>query len=62
MKIRFTELSTILEHGRPPKTDKVAILNDAIRMLNQDEKNELHDEKQNLKIEKERIEQQTEGD
>ncbi|CAL5392408.1 unnamed protein product [Camellia sinensis] len=32
---RFVELSSILEPGRPPKTDKLAILGDAIRVLNQ---------------------------
>ncbi|KAL2242648.1 transcription factor bHLH104 [Sesamum indicum] len=32
---RFSELSTILEPGRPMKTDKLAILGDAIRILNQ---------------------------
>lgn len=32
---RFTELSAILEPGRPMKTDKLAILGDAIRVLNQ---------------------------
>ncbi|CAD5315198.1 unnamed protein product [Arabidopsis thaliana] len=52
---KFTELSSVLEPGRTPKTDKVAIINDAIRM---DEKNELRDEKQKLKVEKERIDQQ----
>lgn len=28
-------MSSILEPGRPPKTDKAAILNDAVRMLTQ---------------------------
>lgn len=32
---RFVELSSTLEPGRPPKTDKLAILGDAIRVLNQ---------------------------
>ncbi|KAG6393088.1 hypothetical protein SASPL_147318 [Salvia splendens] len=32
---RFTELSATLEPGRPAKTDKLAILGDAIRVLNQ---------------------------
>lgn len=31
----FSELHSVLEPGRPVKTDKVAILNDAIRVLNQ---------------------------
>ncbi|KAL9322548.1 hypothetical protein ACSQ67_010601 [Phaseolus vulgaris] len=30
---RFLELSSILEPGRPPKTDKVAILSDAVRAV-----------------------------
>ncbi|KAL5793995.1 hypothetical protein ACOSP7_002589 [Xanthoceras sorbifolium] len=32
---RFLELGYILEPGRPPKTDKAAILSDAVRMLTQ---------------------------
>ncbi|KAK4478188.1 hypothetical protein RD792_017471 [Penstemon davidsonii] len=32
---RFTELFAVLEPGRPVKTDKLAILGDAIRVLNQ---------------------------
>ncbi|KAH9651303.1 transcription factor ILR3 [Citrus sinensis] len=52
---KFVELASILEPGRPPKTDKAAILIDAVRMA---EKNELRDEKQRLKAEKEKIEQQ----
>lgn len=32
---RFLELSTIMEPGRPPKTDKTVILSDALRALNQ---------------------------
>ncbi|KAM3697253.1 hypothetical protein ACJW31_06G098300 [Castanea mollissima] len=32
---RFLELGSILEPGRPPKTDKAAILADAIRMVTQ---------------------------
>ncbi|KAJ1382487.1 Myc-type, basic helix-loop-helix [Sesbania bispinosa] len=32
---RFLELSSILEPGRPPKTDKVAILSDAVRTVTQ---------------------------
>ena len=31
----FLELSTILEPGRLPKTDKAAILSDAVRMVTQ---------------------------
>lgn len=39
-----------MEPGRPPKTDKVAILNDAIRMVNQarDEAQKLKDLNSNL--------------
>jgi len=33
MILRFLELSSILEPGRPPKTDKVAILSDAARVV-----------------------------
>jgi hypothetical protein len=32
---RFVELGSILEPGRPPKTDKAAILIDAVRMVTQ---------------------------
>ncbi|XP_010466638.1 PREDICTED: transcription factor bHLH34-like [Camelina sativa] len=32
---RFIDLSSVLEPGRTPKTDKVAILDDAIRVVNQ---------------------------
>lgn len=35
MNERFMELGSILEHGKPPKTDKTAILSDAIRMIMQ---------------------------
>ncbi|KAH7857597.1 hypothetical protein Vadar_014419 [Vaccinium darrowii] len=31
---RFLELSSILEPGRPPQTDKLAVLGDAIRVVN----------------------------
>lgn len=43
MNERFLELSSILEQGRPPKTDKTAILSDAIRMIMQ-----LRNEKERL--------------
>jgi len=33
--IRFVELGSILEPGRPAKTDKTAILIDAVRMVTQ---------------------------
>ncbi|PPS18059.1 hypothetical protein GOBAR_AA02521 [Gossypium barbadense] len=52
---RFLDLSSILEPGRPARTDKSAILDDAIRA----EKNEIRDEKLVLKANKERIEQQS---
>lgn len=32
---RFMELSSVLEPGRPPKTDKATILSDAARVMNQ---------------------------
>lgn len=32
---RFMELGSILEPGRPPKTDKAAILIDAVRIVTQ---------------------------
>ncbi|TYJ99401.1 transcription factor ILR3-like [Cucumis melo var. makuwa] len=41
---RFLELNSILNHGRPPKLDKSAILGDAVRMIIQ-----LRDEAQKLK-------------
>ncbi|TKY48987.1 Transcription factor ILR3 [Spatholobus suberectus] len=41
---KFVELGSILEPGRPPKTDKAAILIDAVRMVTQ-----MRDEAQKLK-------------
>ncbi|KAH9803292.1 transcription factor ILR3 [Citrus sinensis] len=41
---QFVELASILEPGRPPKTDKAAILIDAVRMVTQ-----LRSEAQKLK-------------
>ena len=41
---RFLDLSSVLEPGRPPKTDKSAILSDAIHVLNK-----LRSEAQDLK-------------
>ncbi|KAL4573014.1 hypothetical protein LXL04_019807 [Taraxacum kok-saghyz] len=35
MNERFLELGSILEPGRTPKTDKIAVLSDAIRMITQ---------------------------
>ncbi|KAG9453086.1 hypothetical protein H6P81_005990 [Aristolochia fimbriata] len=58
---RFMELCSVLDPGRPPKTDKVIILSDAARLLNQlrveaqklKETNEaLQDTIKNLKAEK----------
>lgn len=42
--LRFLELGSILEPGRPPKMDKAAILGDAVRMVIQ-----LQSEAQKLK-------------
>nr|WIE96067.1 basic helix-loop-helix transcription factor [Loropetalum chinense var. rubrum]WIE96068.1 basic helix-loop-helix transcription factor [Loropetalum chinense var. rubrum] len=50
---RFLELSSILEPGRPAKTDKSAILGDAIRVLNQ-----LRTEAQELKEANEKIQEE----
>ncbi|KAJ6752204.1 hypothetical protein OIU85_002609 [Salix viminalis] len=57
---KFIELGSILEPGRTPKTDKAAILVDAVRMIKElkAEKIELRDEKQRLKAEKEKLEHQ----
>lgn len=58
---RFTELCSILDPGRPPKADKVGILSDAIRRLNQlrleaqklkDSNDTLQDSIKSLKAEK----------
>lgn len=57
--LRFTELCSILDPGKPPKTDKFAILGDATRLLNHlrneakkiEESNEaLHDAIKNMKV------------
>ncbi|KAK7846154.1 transcription factor ILR3 [Quercus suber] len=47
---KFVELGTILEPGRPPKTDKAAILIDAVRMVTQlrGEAQKLKDSNSNL--------------
>ncbi|KAL1200048.1 Transcription factor [Cardamine amara subsp. amara] len=47
---RFMDLSSVLEPGRSPKTDKPAILDDAIRILNQlrDEAHKLEETNQKL--------------
>ncbi|KAG6757361.1 hypothetical protein POTOM_037669 [Populus tomentosa] len=47
---RFQDLSSVLEPGRPAKTDKPAILDDAIRVLNQ-----LKNEVQELKETNEKL-------
>ncbi|KAF5948774.1 hypothetical protein HYC85_014731 [Camellia sinensis] len=58
---KFMELGSILEPGRPPKTDKAAILVDAVRMVTQlrseaqklkDSNSSLHDKIKELKAEK----------
>ncbi|KZV53252.1 hypothetical protein F511_21509 [Dorcoceras hygrometricum] len=60
----FQELSSIIEPGRPPKTDKVVILNDAVNMVIQLRKeaqrlqescNKLQDNVKELKAEKNEI-------
>ncbi|XP_051146157.1 transcription factor bHLH104-like [Andrographis paniculata] len=64
---RFSKLCAVLEPGRPVKTDKIAILNDTIRILKQlktesreyKEMNErLLEEMQNLKAEKNELRQE----
>ena len=47
---RFLDLSSVLEPGRPTKTDKPAILDDAIRVVNQ-----LKNEAQELKETNEKL-------
>nr|ACN40301.1 unknown [Picea sitchensis] len=48
---RFTELSILLEPGRPPKTDKSAILSDALSLVNQlrEEAGKLKDSNEQLR-------------
>ncbi|XP_072975909.1 transcription factor ILR3-like [Typha angustifolia] len=53
---RFTELCSILDPGRPPKADKVAILSDASRLLNQ-----LRAEAQKLKKSNEALQDSIKG-
>ncbi|GAY52572.1 hypothetical protein CUMW_142910 [Citrus unshiu] len=50
---RFLDLSCILEPGRPARTDKPAILDDAIRVLNQ-----LRTESQELKETNEKLQEE----
>ncbi|GFP81446.1 transcription factor ilr3 [Phtheirospermum japonicum] len=49
---RFIELAALLEPGRPPKTDKSAILADAVRMVTQlrGEAQKLKDSNSNLQL------------
>ncbi|XP_028095352.1 transcription factor ILR3-like isoform X2 [Camellia sinensis] len=58
---RFLELGSVLEPGRPPKTDKAAILSDAVRMVTQlqseaqklrESNDDLHEKIKELKAEK----------
>ncbi|THG01393.1 hypothetical protein TEA_013431 [Camellia sinensis var. sinensis] len=57
----FLELGSVLEPGRPPKTDKAAILSDAVRMVTQlqseaqklrESNDDLHEKIKELKAEK----------
>ncbi|KAK1591027.1 hypothetical protein Q3G72_001062 [Acer saccharum] len=50
---RFLDLSCVLEPGRPARTDKPAILDDAIRVINQ-----LRTEGQELKDENEKLQEE----
>ncbi|KAI3984789.1 hypothetical protein MKX01_039406 [Papaver californicum] len=50
---RFSDLSSILEPGRPAKSDKSALLSDAIRVLNQ-----LRTETQELKDSNEKLQEE----
>lgn len=52
MNDRFLDLSSIVEPGRPAKTDKSAILSDAIRVLNQ-----LRTEARELKLQNEKLQE-----
>ncbi|KAG5551775.1 hypothetical protein RHGRI_010004 [Rhododendron griersonianum] len=49
---RFLELGSVLEPGRPPKTDKAAILSDAVRIVTQ-----LRSEAQKLRVSNEEIQE-----
>lgn len=53
VQFRFLDLSSILEPGKSAKTDKLAILGDAIRVLNQlrNEANDLEDANEKLQEE-----------
>lgn len=52
MILRFLELGSVLEPGRPPKTDKAAILSDAVRIVTQ-----LRSEAQKLRESNEEIQE-----
>lgn len=52
MNFRFVELSSVLEPGRPPKSDKAMILSDAARVLVQ-----LRSEAQQLKETNEKLQE-----
>lgn len=49
---RFSELSSVLDPGRPPKSDKATILSDAARVLEQ-----LKAEAEELKISNEKLQE-----
>lgn len=49
---RFLELGSMLEPGRPPKTDKATILSDAVQMMEQ-----LRTEAQKLKQSNENLQE-----
>lgn len=49
---RFLELGSMLEPGRPPKTDKATILSDVVRMMEQ-----LRTEAQKLKQSNENLQE-----
>ncbi|KAI0493575.1 hypothetical protein KFK09_023694 [Dendrobium nobile] len=53
MNERFLELSKLLEAGRPAKSDKFAILDDTIRILNELRAEALELKKKNKKLEEE---------
>ncbi|KAE9456171.1 hypothetical protein C3L33_11928, partial [Rhododendron williamsianum] len=73
---KFLELGSVLEPGRPPKTDKAAILSDAVRIVTQlrseaqklresneeiqERIKELKAEKNELRIEKQRLKEEKE--
>ncbi|GLT83487.1 hypothetical protein SLE2022_017740 [Rubroshorea leprosula] len=67
---KFLELGSILDPGRPPKTDKAAILVDAVRMVNQlrgeaqklkDSNSSLQEKMKELKAEKNELRDEKQG-